>query len=1245
MTNIQRLFVLLLLLAFVNAAWSQETAPKFSATLLLIKADWSASPHAKQIEADLREALKDASVSKKLLDKLPASGPEILFAPEIAALYTPEHHAELMAWLKEKELIVGEEKFPATTVDREATDAGLERLEEAKEFARSWFEKYDENRNDILERDEWTETKGSKNSSKMGSQAAVADKNKDNRITLDELVTTHARVDAATRHRTVSSTRLAKDDKFMELPPPPTVKTPFTKRRVELSWSIRSLFGRERVVFTRECSFLDEVRGQAPGEPQVYDDTELNFPVPLDQIAIINGFPGNTGWSSSFRTAAKNKGFQVLLVVAGEQAVADSAAAARPRLHLPDIVQTFFGRSDRPDKSVVWQPAKSQDPVTAPMTPPSEVGEVKTSKAVPFSATLLLIKADWSASPHAKQIETELREALKDASVPKELLDKLPASGPEILFGPQTVALYSEEHHAELMAWLKAKDLILSQEKFDKTPLPPKKERKAKALSLAKQWVPDIDTNKDGVLTKDEWLKFGGEYYRTADLDKDDILSLEEMATHIENDQSLWAENTVRLSKDDRFIELPKMSVGNRPFVKSQAELQWRMNWGIPGAFGPADVAFGRLLTVRDQVRGQEKPAEGKVVDSAYINVRIQEGRVLVMNAFPAPTENEFRQAARAKGFEAVVMIGRNLDKASSKTARVHPPDWIDDRGDFGHEPRLDWGETPSPAIPLVGSLPPGANRERQFPEFTASLLLVKADWSKSPAAKEIAAEMREALKGAEVRQEHLEALPASATDILFGPDVVRYYSREQYASLLAWLKARSLLVSTEPFPDIKKVTTLAGTPGWQMPELNKGNHFIALPQLPKADQPFVVRKAELNWSISGHRSFESSPGGDREPGLDDFTVGKSVAVQERARGQEGPAKYSLLDYSSIRFTLPSGDVAIINGFPAATDDRFRAAARAKGFDVLVVIVSGKEPIAEDAKPRFDLPVRVSVVEAPHEVKLNWNQAPSTDNVDSHALTKIFHLQHAAAAELRDVLLQLAPADIKLAVDERTNTVIVSGPAPQLAELEAIMLRLDEPGSAVADKGPATKPAGTVAELKQQYADAEAEAARLARESKPAKEKLRAAVAKAFELRQKLLQAELAEFRQRTERIEQSLKQRQGIKQQIIERRVEDLLKPGLEWEGAEATPATRPAKTVAAAQPSAEQAARQDRAQRLQELELQQAEVVLRVAEAELAGAATANGKTPGIIPKAEMVRLQAQVDIARLGVEKARTKDTSAP
>ena len=57
---------------------------------------------------------------------------------------------------------------------------------------------------------------------------------------------------------------------------------------------------------------------------------------------------------------------------------------------------------------------------------------------------------------------------------------------------------------------------------------------------MAKQWVPSIDANKDGVIAKDEWIKWGGEYYRSADLDKDEVISLEEIATHIEKDQRSW---------------------------------------------------------------------------------------------------------------------------------------------------------------------------------------------------------------------------------------------------------------------------------------------------------------------------------------------------------------------------------------------------------------------------------------------------------------------------------------------------------------------------------------------------------------------------------------------------------------------------------------------------------------------------------------------------------------------------------
>src|SRR6185436_15899374 len=79
-----------------------------------------------------------------------------------------------------------------------------------------------------------------------------------------------------------------------------------------------------------------------------------------------------------------------------------------------------------------------------------------SAKPQPLSASLLLLKADWSQVPAAKEIETELRAALKDATVPGDLLDKLPASGPQILFAPETAAIYKPEHYRELVAWLKA---------------------------------------------------------------------------------------------------------------------------------------------------------------------------------------------------------------------------------------------------------------------------------------------------------------------------------------------------------------------------------------------------------------------------------------------------------------------------------------------------------------------------------------------------------------------------------------------------------------------------------------------------------------------------------------------------------------------------------------------------------------------------------------------------------------------
>lgn len=63
------------------------------------------------------------------------------------------------------------------------------------------------------------------------------------------------------------------------------------------------------------------------------------------------------------------------------------------------------------------------------------------------------------------------------------------------------------------------------------------------------------------------------------------------------------------------------------------------------------------------------------------------------------------------------------------------------------------------------------------------------------------------------------------------------------------------------------------------------------------------------------------------------------------------------------------------------------------------------------------------------------------------------------------------------------------------------------------------------------------------------KSELLTAVQRAFTLQQSLLRAELQEMQTRLEKTQQSLDMRESIADQIVNRRVEDLLNPQLEWE------------------------------------------------------------------------------------------------
>ncbi len=233
---------------------------------------------------------------------------------------------------------------------------------------------------------------------------------------------------------------------------------------------------------------------------------------------------------------------------------------------------------------------------------------------------------------------------------------------------------------------------------------------------------------------------------------------------------------------------------------------------------------------------------------------------------------------------------------------------------------------------------------------------------------------------------------------------------------------------------------------------------------------------------------------------------------------------------------------------------------------------------------------------------------------------KVFSLQNIQAKEAGRIIEQLyitTPGGhdsfaIRLSVDDRNNSLIVRGDSAVIAEVEALVLRLDtkQPETDPGDRSTAIGGAGTgirvnvpalgpdplavdfsmpgggdkgktysfyigfdgqsAGDLQRQYEALEQRAKNLSDElRKPLpdpgkgdelKTQLRDVVKQAFEARQRLQRAELAAFAQRMKAIDESIESREKISQQIIDRRVEELLDPNLKWD----EPDTNSGKTPA---------------------------------------------------------------------------------
>jgi hypothetical protein len=239
-------------------------------------------------------------------------------------------------------------------------------------------------------------------------------------------------------------------------------------------------------------------------------------------------------------------------------------------------------------------------------------------------------------------------------------------------------------------------------------------------------------------------------------------------------------------------------------------------------------------------------------------------------------------------------------------------------------------------------------------PSLTASLLLVKADWSKSELAISINEDLQKALKDESVPADLRGRLPASATTILFPAETALIYQREHYFSLVQWLEKNQLFVQAEErFSEAAR----------QQPQaaalvLTKGLDFLGLSLFsPPADQALVSRRVALSWLIE--KQFSPALNGNSAPN-GNWIMMRTLATSEKPRGQEQYVSRGVQD--QCRCTLPTlgnGEVLIVPAFPARDDSTFQAAATQQGFIALVVVQATPQPATPPTEARFLLPDKV----------------------------------------------------------------------------------------------------------------------------------------------------------------------------------------------------------------------------------------------------------------------------------------------
>jgi len=530
----------------------------------------------------------------------------------------------------------------------------------------------------------------------------------------------------------------------------------------------------------------------------------------------------------------------------------------------------------------------------------------------------------------------------------------------------------------------------------------------------------------------------------------------------------------------------------------------------------------------------------------------------------------------------------------------------------------LIYGKEPSDEA--VAKKPPAASASKDATNspntlpFRAQLLLIKSDWSQGDDADAIEADWREALKDVPLSQELLDKLPTSGPEILFAPDLVKFYKIEHFQQLYRWLTQHELVEDAILFPEaelllppsVRKVDEYIAT-------LSKRMDFIPLPRNPRgtneaSGEPY----AQIYWDIVLSKETSRLA-----------VVRQPVATRQKLEhGGTSSGVHGWL-CSVARYVLPKGHAAITHAFPASEEGEFRDATRRAGIEPLIVVfeLSPREDPRKGGKdraplePRFCLPDLVETVSVQHGHEANvlghnWlpgrvtpfitrdpkppSSAPPSQQTASAQKVRVFHLKTADATSLATTLTQFLPEVRAIVPDRPKDALIVLGTEPHITEVASLIEQIDvgdkrETSVIDAQAGEGgveraldafdrnlqaldtldsllpTSPA-MIEELRWGYESNERVASATAAELRRLLEKhdgsntdaaraaalrgqLRQQVAESFLARQQLHDAELANLLCKLKQARETIDQRNRIKDQIIDRRVEDLLNPELRWD------------------------------------------------------------------------------------------------